>query len=189
MTTSTIRRPVAGQVRISIDAVGTMIAATVTDVGLAAEGFVRGDRVAFSLALAENPVVDVDTLIGIPKNVSDRQAADLLAPGLLARAMITQVRPFARGQHIAVELGNSTLRKVVSAWVSARGGVLVSNADDADVVYGEQHRRLAAVEAAHRQGRIQQAAVEVFQAIRDGVFDDVHVAQRADHEDSRRDAA
>lgn len=189
MTTSTIRRPVAGQVRTSIDAVGTMIAATVTDVGMAAEGFVRGDRVAYSPALADNPVVDVSTLIGIPKNVSNRQAADLLAPGLLARAMISQIQPFARGQRVAVELGNSTLRKVVSAWVSARGGVLVSDVDTADIVYGERHRRLAAVEAAHRQGRIQQAAVEVFQAIRDGVFDDVHVAQRGPREAVRSDAA
>lgn len=189
MTTSTIRRPVAGQVRVSVDATGTMVAATVTDVGLAAEGFVRGDRVAFSPALAESPVVGVDTLVGIPKNVSDRQAADLLAPGLLTRAMISQVQPFARGQRIAVELGNSTLRKVVSAWVEARGGVLVDNADEADIVYGEQHRRRAAVEAAHRQGRIQQAAVEVFQAIRDGVFDGVRVAQRGVRTDSRRDAA
>lgn len=189
MTTSTIRRPIAGQVRVSIDATGTMIAATVTDVGLAAEGFVRGDRVAFSPALADNPVVNVDTLIGIPKNVSDRQAADLLAPGLLARAMISQVQPLARGQLIAVELGNSTLRKVVSAWVEARGGVLVDDADSADIVYGEQHRRRAAVEAAHRQGRIQQAAVEVFQAIRDGVFDSVHVAQRVAPASAHRDAA
>lgn len=189
MTTSTIRRPVAGQVRVSIDATGTMIAATVTDVGHAAEGFVRGDRVAFPLALAENPVIDVDTLIGIPKNVSDRQAADLLAPGLLARAMIAQVQPFAVGQRIAVELGNSTLRKVVSAWVNSLGGVLVDNADDADIVYGEQHRRRAAVEAAHRQGRIQQAATEVFQAIRDGVFDGVRVAQRPGQSDARLDAA
>ncbi|MBB5632209.1 hypothetical protein BKA04_000432 [Cryobacterium mesophilum] len=179
MTTSTFRRPVAGQVRVTIDAVGTMIAATVSDVGLAADGFVRGDRVAFSPALAENAVIDVDTLIGIPKNVSDRQAADLLAPGLLARAMITQVRPFARGQHVAVELVNSTLRQVVSAWVASLGGTLVTDAGDADVVYGEQDRRLAAVEASHRQGRIQQAATEVFQAIRAGVFDDVHVAHRS----------
>lgn len=189
MTTSTIRRPVAGQVRVNIDAAGTMVAATIADVGLAAEGFVRGDRVAFSPSLAESPIVGVDTLIGIPKNVSDRQAADLLAPGLLARAMISVVHPFARGQRVAVELGNSTLRQVVSAWVNAGGGVLVDNADDADVVYGEQHRRLAAVEAAHRQGRIQQAATEVFQAIRDGVFDGVRVPQRGAPEDSRRDAA
>jgi NADPH:quinone reductase len=185
MTTTTLRRPTAGQVRVSVDAVGTMIAGTVTDVGLSADGFVRGDRVAFSPALADDPVIDVDTLIGIPKNVSDRQAADLLAPGLLARAMITQVHPFARGQRVAVEVGNSTLRQVVSAWVSALGGDLVDDAGEADVVYSEQHRRLAAVEASHRQGRIQQAATEVFQAIRAGVFDDVQVARR----DSERDAA
>ncbi len=189
MSTSTIRRPVAGQVRVGINATGSMVAATVNDVGLAAEGFVRGDRVAFSPALASNPIVEIDTLIGVPKNVSDRQAADLLAPGLLARAMISQVQPFARGQRIAVELGNSTLRSVVSAWVTARGGVLVENRDDADIVYGEQHRRRAAVEAGHRQGRIQQAATEVFQAIRDGVFDDVHVTQRTTSGDARLDAA
>lgn len=174
---------------MSINATGSMVAATVADVGLAAEGFVRGDRVAFSPALAGNPIVGVSTLIGVPKNVSDRQAADLLAPGLLARAMISQVQPFARGQRVAVELGNSTLRKVVSAWVSATGGVLVDSRDDADIVYGEQHRRLAAVEAGHRQGRIQQAATEVFQAIRDGVFDDVHVPQSDARVTSRRDAA
>ncbi|MEO6942761.1 MAG: hypothetical protein ABI238_03920 [Terrimesophilobacter sp.] len=185
MTTTTFRRPVAGQVRVNIDALGTMVAATVTDVGVAAEGFVRGDRVAFSPALADSPVVDVDTLIGIPKNVSDRQAADLLAPGLLARAMITQVRPFARGQRVAVELGNSMLRQVVSAWVTSLGGHLVEDRRDADVVYGEQDRRLAAVEASHRQGRIQQAATEVFQAIRAGVFTDVHAARR----DAELDAA
>lgn len=189
MSTSTIRRPIAGQVRVSINAVGTMVSATVADVGLAAEGFVRGDRVALSPALAGNPIVDVDTLIGVPKNVSDRQAADLLAPGLLARAMISQVQPFARGQRVAVALGNSTLRKVVSAWVSAAGGVLVENRDDADIVYDEQHRRQAAVEAGHRQGRIQQAATEVFQAIRDGVFDDVQVTQQAGMQVSRQDAA
>lgn len=168
----------AGQVRVSIDAVGTMVAATVTDVGLAADGFVRGDRVAFSPTLADNPVVDVGTLIGIPKNVGDRQAADLLAPGLLARAMITQVRPFIRGQRIAVEIGNSTLRQVVSAWVRVMEGELVDDVAAADVVYTEEDRRLAAVEASHRQGRIQEAATEVFQAIRAGVFDGVRVPRR-----------
>ncbi len=174
----TIRRPVAGQVRVETNAFGTMIAATVTDVGLAADGFVRGDRVAFTLALGEQPVVDVGTLIGIPKNVSDRQAADLLAPGLLARAMVTQVRPIARGDLVAVTLGNSTLRQVVSAWVESLGGVLVEDVNEADVVYNERARRLAAVEASHRQGKLQQAATEVFQVIRAGVFDDVHVPLR-----------
>ena len=162
-----------------------MIAATVTDVGLSADGFVRGDRVALPLSLGESPVVEVGTLIGIPKNVSDRQAADLLAPGLLARAMITQVRPLVRGDKVAVPLINTTLRQVVSAWVVSLGGVVVDDAAEADIVYDEYTRRLAAVEASHRQGRLQQAATEVFQAIRDGVFDAVNVARR----DSDRVAA
>ena len=178
MNTSTIRRPVAGQVRVAIDATGSMIAATVTDVGHPADGFVRGDRVVFPLSLGEQPVVEVGTLIGIPKNVSDRQAADLLAPGLLTRALITQIRPLARGDRVIVDLGNSTLRQVVSAWVEYRGGVLVDDASDADVIYNERARRLAAVEASHRQGRLQQSATEVFQAIRAGVFDGVRVPRR-----------
>jgi hypothetical protein len=161
-----------------IDATGSMLAATVTDVGHSADGFVRGDRVLVPLALNDQPVVDVDTLIGIPKNVSDRQAADLLAPGLLARAMITVVRPLARGDRVCVALANSTLRQIVSAWVESLGGVLVDNEADADVVYDEYARRLAAVEASHRQGRLQQAAVEVFQVIRAGTFDGVRVGHR-----------
>lgn len=173
-----LRRPVAGQVRVSIDATGSMVAATVTEVGLAADGFVRGDRVAFVPSLDDNPVVEVDSLIGIPKNVSDRQAADLLAPGLITRAMVTQVRPFARGQRVAVLLGNATLRQVVRAWVESLGGVIEDNAEIADVVYDEPVRRAAVVEASHRQGRLQQSAADVFQVIRAGVFDDVRVARR-----------
>ncbi len=178
MNTSTIRRPVARQVRVEIDATGSMIAATVTDVGHPGDGFVRGDRVVFPLSLGDQAVVDIDTLIGIPKNVSDRQAADLLAPGLLARALITQVRPLARGDRVLISLANSTLRQVVSAWVVNLGGVIVEDPADADVIYNERARRLAAVEASHRQGRLQQAATEVFQAIRAGVFDGVHVPHR-----------
>ncbi len=178
MSTTTIRRPSAGQVRVEIDATGTMVAATIADVGSPADGFVRGDRVAYPLSIGLGPVVAVDTLVGIPRNVSDRQAADLLAPGLLARAMIKQVRPFARGQRVAVPLGNSTLRQVVSAWVASLGGLVVGDSLEADVVYDDVARRLAAVEASHRQGRLQQAATEVFQAIRGGVFDSVRIGHR-----------
>jgi hypothetical protein len=93
--------------------------------------------------------------------------------------MITRVKPLARGQRVAVVLANSTLRQVVSAWAAALGGILVDDPAEADVVYDEQARRLAAVEASHRQGRLQQAATEVFQAIRAGVFDGVRVGRRA----------
>ena len=141
MSTTTIRRPSAGQVRVEIDATGTMVAATIADVGSPADGFVRGDRVAYPLSIGLGPVVAVDTLVGIPRNVSDRQAADLLAPGLLARAMIKQVRPFARGQRVAVPLGNSTISQVVSAWVASQAGLVVADSLEADVDYGGGARR------------------------------------------------
>lgn len=154
-----------------------MIAATIADVGLSANGFVRGDRVAYPLSLGESSVMSVDNLVGIPHNVSDWQAADLLAPGLVARAMITRVRPFFRGERVAVALGNRMLRDVVSAWVSALGGELVEDSADAKVVYDESLLHAATVEASHRQGRLQEAATEVFQAIRAGVFDGVAIGE------------
>ena len=175
MSTIAIRRSGPGQVRVRVDAAGTMVAATIEDVGAAADGFVRGDRVAYPVSLGEHPVIRVDTLLGIPRDVTDRQTADLLAPGLIAHAMITQVRPFARGDRVHVALGSSTLRQVVSAWVSSLGGTVVDDPATADVVYDEQARRLAAIEASHRQGRLQQAATEVFLAIRAGVFASVIV--------------
>ncbi len=152
-----------------------MIAARITDVGLSANGFVRGDRVAYPASLGENAVIDVDNLMGIPHNVSDWQAADLLAPGLVARAMITRIRPFFRGEHVAVTLGNRMLRDVVSAWVGAQGGVIVRDPAEAKVLYDESLLHAATVEASHRQGRLQEAATEVFQAIRAGVFDEVAI--------------
>jgi len=178
MSNTMSRRPAAGQVRVSSNAAGTMIAAAITDVGLSANGFVRGDRVAYPLSLGENLVVGVDSLIGIPRNVSDWQAADLLAPGLIARAMITQVRPFFRGERVAVLLGNRMLRAVVTAWVAAQGGIPVADAAEASVVYDDSLLREATTIASHRQGRLQVAATEVFQAIRDGVFDAVEIGDR-----------
>lgn len=154
-----------------------MVAATITDVGLAANGFVRGDRVAYPLSLGESALVDVDSLIGIPRNVTDWQAADLLAPGLVARAMITRVRPFFRGEMVSVQLGNRMLRAVVAAWVLAWGGVLVENPADAAVVYDDALVHPSTVEASHRQGRLQESSTEVFQAIRDGVFDALSIGE------------
>lgn len=170
---------------MSINATGTMFAATVDDVGAAADGFVRGDRVAYPLSLGEYPVISVDTLVGIPRDVSDRQAADLLAPGLVAHAMITRVRPFRRGDRVAVTLGNRMLRTTVAAWVASLGGTIVDDPATADVVYDEKARHLAAIEASHRQGRLQQAATKVFLAIRAGVFDEVAV----EHHEAERVAA
>ena len=189
MTKTSLRRPASSQVRVTVNATGTMIAAAITDVGLLANGFVRGDRVAYPASLGENSVIGVDSLIGIPRNVSDWQAADLLAPGLVARAMITRVRPFFYGERVAVRLSNRMLRSVVAAWVSELGGILVDDGADtphsagmrgdteAYVVYDDSLVHQATVEASHRQGRLQQAATEVFQAIRDGVFDSVTIGE------------
>lgn len=178
MSQTALRRPAAGQVRVTVNAIGTMVAGTITDVGLNANGFVRGDRVAYPTALRESTVIDVDNLIGIPHNISDWQAADLLAPGLVARAMLTRVRPFFRGERVAVRLVNRMLRSVVSEWVEALGGIVVDSEAPADVVYDDSLVHASTVEASHRQGRLQVSATEVFQAMRDGVFDAVTIGER-----------
>ncbi|MBX3068818.1 MAG: hypothetical protein IT191_08115 [Microbacteriaceae bacterium] len=174
-----MRRPHSGEVRVRVSEVGTMIAAVIEDVGSTAEGFVRGDRVVYPRSLGEDQILKVDLLVGIPKNVSDQQAAELLGPGLVSYALLTQVRPFAKGERVCLAFSNAILKPVVAAWVTFRGGVLVDDETDADVVYTEIDCKRAGHLASHRQGRLQQTATEVFQAIRAGSFDDLvpHKAQ------------
>ncbi len=182
MTTVVARRPRAGEVRVRINAIGSMIVAVVEEVGASAEGFVRGDRVVYPRSLGEDSIVAVDLLVGIPKNVTDRQAAELLAPGLIAYALLNQVLPMARGQIVDVRIPNPMLKSVVGAWVTARGGTMANDELPAEIVYDQPACKKAVLVAGHRQGRLQQTATEVFQAIRAGVFKDVDLGSRVGSE-------
>lgn len=155
-----------------------MVAGVIDGLGPDTAGFARGDRVAFPVSTAGAPtessvVMSIDSLVGIPRGVTEQQAADLLVPGIVARALLRQVRPMGNGDLVHVSFASSLLRDVVEAWVIDRGGVLVDTAQDADIVYDETALKRAAREASLRQGRMQEAAADVFMTMRAGVFDDV----------------
>lgn len=163
-----------------------MVAGAIESLGPDTAGFARGDRVAFPVSLEGAPDTDsvvmaIDSLVGIPRGVTERQAADLLIPGIVARALLRQVRPMGDGDRVFVDFEGQLLRSVVEAWVIARGGILVDDAADADVVYDELAKRVALHEASLRQGRMQEAAADVFMTMREGVFDDVSVPTRGEH--------
>lgn len=183
---ATLRRPGHRQARVSIEAVGTMVAGVIESLGPDTAGFARGDRVAFPVSLdgapdTESVVMAIDSLVGIPRGVTEQQAADLLIPGIVARALLRQVRPMGDGDRIFVGFDGQLLRAVVEAWVVSRGGILVDDAADADVIYDDAAKRVALHEASLRQGRMQEAAADVFMTMRDGVFDSVTVPSRGEH--------
>lgn len=183
---ATLRRPGHRQARVSIEAVGSMIAGVIESLGPDTAGFARGDRVAFPLPMGEAPdddtlVLSIDTLVGVPRGVTEQQAADLLVPGIIARALLRQLRPMGDGDRIRIEFTGELLRSVVEAWVVARGGIIVEGTADADIVYDETARQLAVREASLRQGRMQEAAADVFMTMRAGVFDGVTVPSRGAH--------
>src|SRR5690606_29721400 len=129
-----------------------MVAGVIEGLGLDTAGFARGDRVAFPVPASGAPeensiVVAIDALVGIPRGVAEQQAADLLIPGIVARALLRQVRPMGRGDRVHVSFEGTLLRAVVGAWVTSRGGILVDEPADADIVYDERTRRRAAHEA------------------------------------------
>ncbi len=177
----TLRSPGTEQVRVRPTAVGSMAVATIDAVGAGSAGFARGDRVAFpagraireALAAGEKQplVIGVESLIGVPKDISDDQAANLLVPGLVAREMLKRLRPVRQGDAIAVRFASGLLRDVLESWAVALGAEIAQDPADADVEYDETARRVALAVLNKRHGRLQQAAADVFLAIRAGHLD------------------
>jgi hypothetical protein len=165
-----------------------MAVGTVEAMGAHAVGFARGDRVVFPLgrderALLERPadpsadpdalLVNADRLLGVPRDVSDEQAARLLAPGLAARVLLRQLRPVKTGDRVRVELEPGVARSVLEAWAASIGALVVDDEDEpADICLDGAALRQA-YGIAFRRGHLQAASADVFAAIRHGVFDDV----------------
>lgn len=170
------RTPAAGEVRvvvaaIGITALGTQVGGTVDAVGPDSVGFARGDRVAFRADrpdIAARTVVHERDLIGIPADVSLDAAAVLFPCALLARTVVRQVHTIGSGDSVAV-LDRSVLAPFVRGWAEHLGARLVGR-DDADtVITPADLRRARDWRSGH--GFAQQAAADVFAAIRSGAFD------------------
>jgi NADPH:quinone reductase-like Zn-dependent oxidoreductase len=174
MTRNSGPRPAEGEVRVQVAAVGlsalgTQLAGTIDAVARDSIGFARGDRVAFA---AEKPatgrvIVAERDLIGVPADVSLDAAAGLFPCALLARTVVRQVHDIGSGDRVAVA-DTSALAPFIRAWIEQMGATVVNDLADATVTTADI-RRARAWKTAH--GAAQQAAADVFDAIRSGAFD------------------
>ena len=167
-------KPSEGEVRVQVAAVGvtalgTQVAGTVDAVGPDSIGFARKDRVAFRAPRPVNDprmIVAEHDLIGIPADVSLDDAAALVPCALLARTVVKQVHVVGRGDRVRVT-DESVVAPFIRAWVRHVGATLVD--DDASItISGADIRAALAWPATH--GLAQQAAADVFAAIRSGAF-------------------
>ena len=177
-STSLLPRPAKGEVRVRVAAVGMsalglQASGLVEAVGPEAGGFAPGDRVSYRTTkdtVGLRPMLSERDLIGFPKDVPLEKAAALLPFGLLSRTVVKLQHAIGRGNRVFVAADGLGADAFVRAWVDDLGGEVVDDAARADVVITASD-----YEAARRwrygAGISQQAAADVFQAVRRGVFD------------------
>lgn len=171
-TRSGIPRPSAGWLRLRPTRRGRgFIVGIVDAAGPDTNGFAPRDRVAWrdrGQELDELLLLDQTDVLGVPDWISDEQLVSFLGPGLVARALV-RTRPVVRGADVRVVSTDSIVAEMTAAWVRSLGARVVDAEHAVPIRDEPQARRIGL--GSH--GRLAQAAVEVFQAIRSGVFDEV----------------
>lgn len=175
-----VPRPTVGRLRLRPARRGRgFIVGSVDAAGPDTNGFAPRDRVAWRDAgeqLAGDEfggllLIDQDDVLGVPSWITDEQAVSYLGPGLIARALV-RTRPFARGDQVRVVSTDPVVAEMTAAWARSLGARIVDPAvETARVSIQDEPRIRKTVLGSH--GKLAQAAVEVFQAIRSGVFDSV----------------
>lgn len=134
-------------------------------------GFAPKDRVAWRASgedTAELVLREQRDVLGVPRWITDEQVVSYLGPGLIARALV-RTRPFGRGDDVRIESADPLIAAMTAAWAKSLGARIVDA--HADLAIQDDARARRAVLAGH--GRLAESAVDVFQAIRRGVFDEV----------------
>jgi hypothetical protein len=136
-------------------------------------GFAPRDRVAWrdtdaDLQLGELLLMDQDDVLGVPSWITDEQVVSYLGAGLIARALV-RTRPFGRGDEIRVVSTDRLIEQMTAAWAKSLGAQVVDKGG-AFAIHDEPKVRRNVLGS---HGKLAQATVEVFQAIRAGVFDSV----------------
>lgn len=185
MKSSVAARPEQGEVRvlvssIGVSALGTQIAGTVDAVARDSIGFARGDRVAFAAPAppaGSRIIVAERELIGVPVDVELDAAAAVFPCASLARTVVRHVHSIGQGDsvHFAAE---TAITPFLRAWARHLGAAEVDSASDADVVVTAADIRTARSWSAGH-GLAQQAAADVFRAIRAGAFDSIALSTPA----------
>ena len=169
-----VPRPSTGRLRLRPSRRGRgFIVGIVDAAGPDTNGFAPRDRVAWrdhGEELPELLLMDQDGVLGVPSWITDEQVVSYLGPGLIARALV-RTRPFARGEDVRVVSTDPLVAELTAAWARSLGARVVDPAAQAAVAIEDDVRSRRAGLGSH--GRLAQAAVEVFQVIRRGVFDGI----------------
>ena len=167
-----VPRPTTGVLRLRPTMRGRGCAVgTVDAAGPDTNGFAPRDRVTWrdtGEELGELVLRPQRDVLGVPRWITDEQVVSYLGPGLVARALV-RTRPFSRGDGVRVVSAEPLVAEMTAAWARSLGARIVE--DEGELAIHDDLRARRAVLAGH--GKLAEAAVEVFQAIRRGVFDDV----------------
>lgn len=168
-----VPRPTIGRLRLRPTRRGRgFIVGIVDAVGPDTNGFAPRDRVAWrdhGGDLDELILIDQDDVLGVPGWVSDEKVVSYLGAGLIARALV-HTRPFSRGEEVRIDSHDPLVAAMTAAWARSLGARVVDAAEAEVAIHDD---RMARRRGLGSHGRLAQAAVEVFQAIRAGVFDEV----------------
>jgi hypothetical protein len=167
-----VPRPTVGRLRVRPTRRGRgFIVGIVDAAGPDTNGFAPRDRVAWrdrGEDLDDLLLIDQDDVLGVPSWITDEQVVSYLGAGLIARALV-RTRPIGRGDDVRVFSADQLVADATAAWARSLGARIVDG--PADVAIRDDARARRSGLGSH--GRLAQAAVEVFQAIRAGVFDEV----------------
>ena len=192
-----VPRPGVGRLRLRPTQRGRGFLVGIVDAaGPDTNGFAPRDRVAWrdvpipgtepavKAELGELLLLDQDDVLGVPSWVTDDQVVSYLGAGLIARALVREAhdrktgrtRPFGRGDEIRIVSTDPLVEAMTAAWAKSLGARVVDQGGTFAIHDKPEARR--SILGSH--GRLAQAAVEVFQAIRAGVFDGVQGISRND---------
>lgn len=167
-----VPRPTTGVLRLRPTLRGRGFVVGIVDAaGPDTNGFAPRDRVAWRDSgeqLGELLLRPQGDVLGVPRWITDEQVVSYLGPGLVARALI-RTRPFSRGDGVQVVSAEPLVAQMTGAWARSLGARIVDA--EGDLAIRDDLRVRRAALAGH--GKLAEAAVEVFQAIRRGVFDDI----------------
>lgn len=93
-----------------------------------------GDRVGYFFAVgayADRRVIDANTLIKLPDDISSEQAAGLLSKGLTAWALVRQVHALRAGETVVVQGASGGVGTLLARWAKSIGATVIATVGSA----------------------------------------------------------
>jgi len=173
-TRSGMPRPKPGWLRVKPTLRGRgFVVGMVDAVGPETNGFAPRDRVAWRDRGAEMDalvLVEQTDVLGVPAWITDEHVVSYLGPGLVARALV-RTRPLVRGAEVRIDSSDRVVAELTAAWARSLGAQVVEgDRSQAMAIRDEPQARRIGLGS---HGKLAQVAVEVFEAVRSGVFDGV----------------